>query len=152
MRYFKWGVARLILESDPAPDLLPIFIDGTQHIMAEDRKWPRFLPRIGAKVKVVFGPLVDGSKFDEARAKWRDLVSRSRASRRQNMNGTSEHDLDDLPEDLWYGDAVSQLRIEVARQVRDEVSKLRRGLGYPEEKSGLGLAETWKEPAIAKHG
>ena len=55
LRYFKWGVARLILESEPAPDILPMFIDGTQKIMPENRTFPRFLPRLGKKVRVAFG-------------------------------------------------------------------------------------------------
>ncbi|MCV5132377.1 hypothetical protein OFL98_27185, partial [Escherichia coli] len=37
LRYFKWGVARLILESEPAPDVVPMFIDGTEHVMKEER-------------------------------------------------------------------------------------------------------------------
>lgn len=148
MRYFKWGVARLILEPEPAPDLLPIFIDGTQHIMAENRSWPRFLPRIGAKVKVAFGPPVDGSRFDDVRARWRDLVSRSRESRQRSKDGEGgEHDVDDLPDDLKYGEAASQIRIEVAKQVRDEVLRLRRSLGYLEEAAGRELARSWKESA-----
>ncbi|KAJ4304178.1 Lyso-phosphatidylcholine acyltransferase [Collariella sp. IMI 366227] len=59
LRYFKWGLARLILESDPAPDVLPMFIDGTQRVMHEDRGFPRFLPRVGRTVRVAFGEVLD---------------------------------------------------------------------------------------------
>lgn len=45
MRYFKWGVSRLILESDPLPDIVPMWIEGPQEIMDEARTFPRFLPR-----------------------------------------------------------------------------------------------------------
>ncbi|KAK7953615.1 Bctaz1 [Apiospora saccharicola] len=75
MRYFKWGVARLILESEPMPDMLPMFIDGTQNIMSEARTFPRFLPRGGKKFHVTFGELLDmEAKFGDLRRKWRELV------------------------------------------------------------------------------
>ena len=57
----------------------------------------------------------------------------------------------ELSEDLKYGAEAQALRIEVARRVRDEIEKLRVGLGYPEDDPKLGLAETWaKEPAGAR--
>ncbi len=31
LRYFRWGVGRLVLEADPPPDVVPIFIDGNRH-------------------------------------------------------------------------------------------------------------------------
>lgn len=59
MRYFKWGVARLILESEPCPDVLPMWIDGPQWVMNEKRDWPRPLPRPGKDVSISFGDPVD---------------------------------------------------------------------------------------------
>ncbi|KAK8058956.1 hypothetical protein PG994_009404 [Apiospora phragmitis] len=79
MRYFKWGVARLILESEPMPDMLPLFIDGTQNIMSEERTFPRFLPRGGKKFHITFGELLDmEAKFGDLRRKWRELVRKDR--------------------------------------------------------------------------
>ncbi|KAK8031170.1 hypothetical protein PG990_000904 [Apiospora arundinis] len=79
MRYFKWGVARLILESEPMPDMLPMFIDGTQNIMSEERTWPRFLPRGGKKFHITFGELLDmEAKFGDLRKKWQELVRKDR--------------------------------------------------------------------------
>ena len=62
MRYFRWGVSRLILESEPLPQIVPIFVDGTQRIMHESRKFPRFVPRVGRDVRVCFGGDVDGER------------------------------------------------------------------------------------------
>ncbi|OTA60293.1 acyltransferase [Hypoxylon sp. EC38] len=140
LRYFKWGVSRLILESEPMPDVLPMFIDGTQHIMPEDRRWPRFIPRFPAKFRVAFGELVDTEKvFGDLRARWQELVRKEK-----KMLAMGE-----LTDELKYGKEAVDLRIEVARRVRDEVMKVRKSLGYPdEEEPGFELAETWaREPS-----
>lgn len=139
VRYFKWGVSRLILESDPAPDVLAMFIDGTQRAMAEDRGWPRFLPRFPGRFRVAFGEPVDPERaFGDLRARWRDLVRRNQHQGRP---------LGELTDELKYGDEAVRLRVEVARRVRDEVMKVRKSMGYPDEEPGLGLelAETWAE-------
>ncbi|UNI19684.1 Lyso-phosphatidylcholine acyltransferase [Purpureocillium takamizusanense] len=135
LRYFKWGVSRLILESDPAPEFIPMFIHGTQSIMPEDRGFPRFLPRIGKRFRVVIGEPTDVDRlFGEKRAAWKKLVETSSA------------------EDLQHGPEAVQLRIEVARSVRDEIQKLRESAGFPhEEDETAALADTWsKEPSKRK--
>lgn len=77
LRYFKWGLARLILESDPAPDVLPMFIEGTQRVMPEDRGFPRFLPRVGKTVRVAFGEVLDYERtFGDLKRRWDGLVRR----------------------------------------------------------------------------
>ena len=131
LRYFRCGISRLILESTPAPDIVPMFIDGTQHIMPEDRTWPRFAPRIGAKVHVAFGDPIDVDRvFGAQIQEWRALMSPKSP----------------LPKDAIEVEATA-LRIEVAKRMRDEVVKVRRSLGYPEMDEKLGLAKTWaKEP------
>ncbi|KAI1419837.1 acyltransferase [Xylaria sp. FL1777] len=144
MRYFKWGVSRMILESEPIPDVLPIFIDGTQHMMPENRGWPRFLPRCGVRLRVAFGELVDTEKiFGDLRARWQELV------RQEQSKIQMPQVLGELSNELKYGEEAVRLRIEVARRVREEVLKVRRSLGYPdEEPCGFELAETWRrEPA-----
>lgn len=131
LRYFKWGVSRLILESDPAPEFIPMFVDGTQHIMPEDRGFPRFLPRIGNRIRVAIGEPADAEVlFGPYRERWRQLVARKSA------------------EELQHGDEAAQLRVELARAVRDEILKMRATLGLPkEEDETAALAETWdKEP------
>ncbi|KAG6005959.1 hypothetical protein E4U43_000518 [Claviceps pusilla] len=131
LRYFKWGVSRLILESDPAPEFIPMFIHGTQEIMPEDRGFPKFLPRIGKRIRVVIGEPTDvDARFGQERAAWRHLVSRGD------------------PELLTHSREAIQLRIQVARSVREEVAKLRESLGLlPEHDTTAALADTWsKEP------
>ncbi|KAI0906752.1 acyltransferase [Ustulina deusta] len=143
MRYFKWGVSRMILESEPMPDVLPIFVDGTQHMMPENRGWPRFLPRFGVKLRVAFGEPVDAEKiFGDLRARWQELV------RQEHSKTQMPQVLGELSDELKYGEEAMELRVEVARRVREEVSKVRRSLGYSdEEPRGFELAETWeREP------
>ncbi|KAF4123298.1 monolysocardiolipin acyltransferase [Geosmithia morbida] len=133
LRYFKWGVSRMILESEPAPDFVPMFIHGTQNVMPDDRGWPRWLPRAGNRIRIAFGdPTNVDVVFGRHRAEWRRLVEQQAG------------DLDSLRD---HPKAV-QLRIDVAKSARDEVEKLREKMGLPaEEDDTAALAETWaKEP------
>ncbi|KAK6952985.1 hypothetical protein Daesc_005282 [Daldinia eschscholtzii] len=139
MRYFKWGISRMILESEPMPDVLPMFIDGPQRVMPEDRGFPRFLPRFPVKFRVAFGELLDTEKkFGDLRARWQELV-------RKEKNKMKMLAMGELTDELKYGREAVNLRIEVARRVREEVAKVRRGMGYPEEEPGFELAETWAQ-------
>nr|XP_036577559.1 acyltransferase [Colletotrichum truncatum]KAF6784557.1 acyltransferase [Colletotrichum truncatum] len=142
LRYFKWGISRLILESDPAPQLVPIFIDGYQNIMPEDRKWPRWLPRIGAKIRVIYGEAVNVDEaFRESRSKWKRMV------RKQEELLGKPLSVGDVPEALKDHPEVIQLRVEVAKSVRDMIQKLRLSAGYPDDDPAYALAETWeREP------
>ncbi|KJR81014.1 monolysocardiolipin acyltransferase [Sporothrix schenckii 1099-18] len=148
LRYFKWGVARLILESEPTPDIVPMFIDGLDRVMHEERTFPRFLPRIGRKIRVVFGDILDPEVFADLRDRWQRLVARSLRStghsgaRTDGPDGTTavENDID-----LKYGEEAQQLRKETAHRMREEILKLRRRFGYGEEDPRLGLAETWAD-------
>lgn len=140
MRYFKWGVARLVLEADECPDIVPIWIEGNDRIMAEDRGFPRFIPRLGQKVGIWFGTNVGGdneSVFQEMRRRWQKLVQRDRE------NGGSGHP-DELSDELKYGTEAVRLRVECTRHIRDAVLELRRQRGLPDEDPKSGLAETWR--------
>lgn len=128
LRYFKWGVSRLILESEPAPDFIPMFIHGTQGIMPEDRAW-RFLPQWGQRIRMAVGEMVNVEElFGRHRKEWKRLVEKGG--------------------DLTHGAEAVQLRIDVAKAVRDEIERLREGMGLPKEvDETTALAETWeKEP------
>lgn len=134
MRYFKWGVSRLILETERAPRVVPIWIEGFEDIMPEHREWPRWLPRLGKNVSMVFGEEVPEDRWEKFRKRWRDL---------EGKYGKDS-------EELKTGDEARDLRIETTAAVRSEVEKLRRLRGWPEEEAGAGKAEFYKTPGMRK--
>lgn len=194
MRYFKWGVARMILEAEPMPDMVPMFIDGTIDVMNENRGFPRIVPRAGKNVMVAFGDKVDmESTFGDLRKQWKRLVRKAVEKRAAEIAAVEKQIADatavsektaasdrlagrhgivstkkmvpvdlkkpdvlrigELPDDLKYSKEAEEIRIEVTRRVRDEVLKLRKSLGYPDEDPAwkFGLAETWaRDPKITK--
>ncbi|KAK0646252.1 hypothetical protein B0T16DRAFT_413013 [Cercophora newfieldiana] len=153
LRYFKWGVARLILEAEPAPDVLPMFIDGTQHIMPEFRTFPRFAPRVSKSVRVAFGEVLDyEATFGDLRRRWQALVVRTRAQRERATRTKEVAMLGDLTDDtLRYGPEAEAIRIEVAKRMREEVLKVRKAMGgFPEPDPKLGEASTWAVDAAVK--
>ncbi|KAL1625170.1 Lyso-phosphatidylcholine acyltransferase [Neofusicoccum ribis] len=136
MRYFKWGVARLILESEPCPDVVPIWVEGPEQIMHEAREFPRFLPRPGKTVNVTFGERVDVEKvFGDLRERWRRL--------RDKDGGSEGLEVGVLSEGLKHGKEAVELRKECTMRVREEVLKVRRSRGLPDEDPKAGLVETW---------
>ena len=150
MRYFKWGVSRLILESEPLPEIIPIFIDGNQQVMHESREWPRFIPRAGNRIRVAFGESVDGEKvFGDLRERWQTLVKMQKEALR-NKGVENEWELGELTDGLKYGIEAVALRKEVTARIRQEVLKVRRGLGLPDEDPKQGIAETWAEEGPPK--
>lgn len=152
MRYFKWGVARMILESEPCPDVMCMWIDGPQEIMANERTFPRPLPRPGKDVSITFGEKMDVEKvFGPFRQRWRDL--KARAERKRLMSSGAKGLEEDWngqlgevrDQELRYGAEAEQLRIDVTLAVRDEVLKVRKSTGLPDEDPKSSLAETWRE-------
>lgn len=194
MRYFKWGIARMILEAEPMPDLVPMFIDGTIDVMNENRGWPRAMPRAGNNVRVAFGDRVDMEQtFGDLRRQWKRLVRKAVEKRDAEIAAVEKQIADamavsektaasdrqagrhgivsarqalpvglkkpdvlrigELPEELKHSKEVDEIRTEVTRRVRDEVLKLRKSLGYPDEDPAgkFELAETWaKDPKDTK--
>ena len=150
MRYFKWGVARLILEAEPCPDVLPMWFDGPQEVMNEKRTWPRPVPRPGKQIFLAFGELMDrDAVLEPFRARWRLLKEKSRNKRASMFLDQAEllpehmGELED--DDLKYGPEAEQLRIEVTLAVRNEVLKVRRSRGLPDEDRKRGLADTYRK-------
>lgn len=56
-----------------------------------------------------------------------------------------------LPEELRTGAEATRLRIETAERVRDEISKLRKSQGYPDEDPSLSQAVTWPRESQVGH-
>ncbi|QIX00515.1 hypothetical protein AMS68_006032 [Peltaster fructicola] len=142
MRYFKWGIARLILESEPCPDVVPIWIDGMQEVMDDKRPWPRPMPRAGKDIKIYFGDLVEREAvFGGFRERWRQLKEKARSQTPSEQKEVLGEVNDDF---LRYSPEAEQLRIDVTMAVRNEVLKLRRSAGLSDEDPKAGLAETWR--------
>jgi monolysocardiolipin acyltransferase len=142
MRYFKWGVSRLILESEPAPTFVPVYIEGMDHVYHEGRGFPRPLPRPGKDLAVTFGKAIetDEGEFGEMRKKWRDLVEREAKS-----DAEVGKYLGVLTENLKYSEEAVKLREECTLRVRDEIIKLRKSRGLPDEDPKNSVVATWRE-------
>lgn len=146
MRYFKWGVARLILESEPAPIVVPIYTEGCDEVYHESRTFPRALPRPGKKLVTTFGQQIDTEEgdFGEMRKKWKSLVEREK----QSDADVGRHLGVLTNERLMNGDEARKLREACTKRVRDEVIKLRRSRGLPDEDPKSGLVETWRQEGM----
>lgn len=165
MRYFKWGVSRLILEPEVCPDVVPMFIQGTDQVMHESRQFPRFLPRMGKNISVTFGAAVDvESRFGDLRRRWRELVAEAEM---QDLHSPQDlFDVDVSPGDagaLMFGDNAHSeklrnspeavgLRMECTRRIREEVLKVRRSRGLPDEDPKAGHFETWAKEGQKREG
>lgn len=149
MRYFKWGVARLILESKECPDVVPMWIEGFDQIMHESREFPRFLPRAGKNVNVTFGSKVDPeATFGEVRSRWQKLKAKAEAADPESR---------DLPvgvlsDRLLHDKEAVELRKEVTIKIRNLVLGVRRSRGLPDEDPKQGLVETWLEEGSKREG
>ncbi|KAI4141706.1 MAG: hypothetical protein L6R39_005215 [Caloplaca ligustica] len=149
MRYFKWGVARLILEPDVCPDIVPMWIEGTDQIMHESRTWPRFIPRVNKRCGIWFGENVGGegnTVFNELRRKWRELVEEDEKKEERSLA------MGVLSDGLKYGKEAVALREECTRQVRRAVLAVRRKRGLPDEDAKAGLVETWRAEGGKREG
>jgi monolysocardiolipin acyltransferase len=136
MRYFKWGVSRLILESEPCPDVVPIWLEGPDQVMHESREFPRFLPRPFKDVSVTFGAKLDGEQtFGDLRERWKRLRAKG------DPGGDLEVGV--LNDTLKYSDEAVALRTECTMRVRQAVLAVRRTRGLPDEDPKAGLAETY---------
>ncbi|EXJ93237.1 hypothetical protein A1O3_01794 [Capronia epimyces CBS 606.96] len=151
MRYFKWGVARLILEPPECPDVVPMFIEGTDQVMHESRQFPRFLPRIGKKITVTFGKELDvEAVFGDLRKRWRELADRDAQER--GHPAWDEMMLGIVPESLAHHPEAVELRKECARRIREAVLEVRRSRGLPDEDPKSGMVETWLREGPKREG
>ena len=140
MRYFKWGVARLILEPSECPEIVPIWIEGFDQVMHETRRFPRFIPRPFKNLSITFGRKADSEAiFGDMRRRWRELTERV---------AKESPDSEDLPvgvlnDRLLHAPEAVELRKEVTFKVRELVLELRRSRGHPDEDPKHSLADTW---------
>lgn len=132
MRYFRWGVSRLILEPSVQPMIIPIFLTGFCDVMHESRAFPRFVPRVGKSVGAHFGDVAPEERFADLRREWGRLRER----------------YGEFGEELESGREAVEVRIETTARVRRLVLELRRRLGFPEEDQDAGKAETYKKEGM----
>lgn len=145
MRYFKWGVARLILEPEVCPDVVPIWIEGFDDVMHEEREAPRWAPRPGNEVSVTFGQKADReATFGDLRSRWAALKAKTIARRSASKEVTSKESQFGLvdPELIHDKEAV-ELRKETTLRVRELVLAVRRTRGLPDEDPKQGKFDTW---------
>lgn len=146
MRYFKWGVSRLILESDPLPDIVPIFIEGFDEIMHETRTFPRFIPRPFKNVRVTFGEKLNAEEvFGDLRRRWQQMRAKEEEKGAVLPVGM-------LNDSLKYSEEAVSLRKECTRRMRQAVLDVRRQRGYPEDDPKNSLAETWLREGKTREG
>lgn len=149
MRYFKWGVARLILEASECPDVVPIWLEGFDQVMHESRQFPRFLPRPGKDVSITFGNKVDTEAvFGEFRKRWQKI----KAKAERNSPDARDLPLGVLNDELLNSKEAVQLRIEVTKTIRDLVLEVRHSRGLPGEDPKEGLVETWIQEGPKREG
>lgn len=149
MRYFKWGVARLILEANECPDIVPMWIEGFDQIMHESREFPRFLPRLGKEVSVTFGSKVDSeAEFGDMRSRWQKLKAKVESADIQSR----DLPIGVLSEELLNNKEAVELRKEVTLKIRNLVLDVRRTRGLPDEDPKEGLVETWLEEGPNREG
>jgi monolysocardiolipin acyltransferase len=142
MRYFKWGIARMILEADPCPDVVPMWIEGMEQVMNEARQFPRFVPRIwGATISITYGAALDTEKvFGDLRDRWKRLYGKEM----KRIGSADGLELGILTDELKYGKEAVKLREECTLRVRKEVLKLAKARGRSDEDPKWSLAETWR--------
>lgn len=163
MRYFHWGVARLILEADVCPDIVPMWIEGTDAVLPEERSTPRWAPRPGKNVGIWIGDCVSGAEqergrgkrvFGEMRDRWRALVEQERHWDPASQKVTGSEGILGIikDEELRSGSEAVKLRMECAMEVRKLVLEVRRRRGLPDEDPKAGWADTWQEEGGRREG
>lgn len=136
MRYFKWGIARIVLETSIAgnqPHIVPLFIEGFQNVMHESRTFPRFLPRIGRKVKCTYGEPIDDEKVKVYVDRWRALLVKSAE--------VGKCSIEEVSVDMIDEEEADTIRQDLTKVIRDAVVKVRESAGYPPEHPLAHLAE-----------
>jgi monolysocardiolipin acyltransferase len=126
--------------------VVPMWIEGPEQVMHEARTFPRFLPRLGKKIDIVFGEPVAETVWDGFRERWRQLKARE-----LKIEGMKD-EFEFLNDELRDGREARELRIEVASAVREEVLKLRRERGWPDEDPKARLVDTWIEEGGKREG
>ncbi|KAF8530093.1 acyltransferase-domain-containing protein [Hysterangium stoloniferum] len=55
LQRLKWGVGRMLMETNEIPTIIPIWLTGFDQVMSESRQFPRPIPRPGKRVSITIG-------------------------------------------------------------------------------------------------
>ncbi|PGG95562.1 hypothetical protein AJ79_09981 [Helicocarpus griseus UAMH5409] len=147
MRYFKWGISRLILEASECPDVVPMWIEGTDQVMHENRGFPRFIPRPGKNISITFGDPADSeAQFGDLRKRWQKLKAKVEEGKDVAPLGVLNDD------ELKYGKEAVELRTECTKRIRELVLAVRRSRGHPDEDPKESRVETWLREGPKREG
>lgn len=139
MRYFKWGITRMILETTVPPVILPIFSTGFEKIASEDEtktSWRDLFKSFGSEINVTMGDPLDDKLIDEFRAEWNALCEKY----------TDKDKPNDLSDELKYGKEAQELRSRLAAVLREHVANIRHEKrSLPEEDPRFKSPSWWKK-------
>lgn len=135
LKYFKWGISRMILEPEKPPIVIPMFGWGLQKIFPEDLP-PKLLGYGFRKgLRYAIGTPLDERAVRSFRERWR--------------NATNEYDLDGyISEEVQNKTAL--LRSEVASFSRQGLIDLKKSIGFDNEDPRFGDHSFWEDQQIVK--
>lgn len=146
MRYFKWGVSRMILEATVPPIVVPIFTTGFEKVASEEDAGTglkRYVPaNIGAEIKVTVGDPVDDSTIEQYRKEWTDLVDKYHDPKNPA----------DLSEELKYGKEAQDLRSRLAAELRANLARIRHEDCHLEEEDPRFKSPAWWKEYTSTEG
>lgn len=146
MRYFKWGITRIVLESTRQPIILPIFSTGFEKIKPEGEN-PQEQPvsffnrfHFGTEIKVTIGNPIDDKIVQKYREEWLNLVRKYLES----------DDISDLSHELKFGKQAQDLRSRFASELRKAVADIRESVGFPPEDPRFKDHAFWKKYTLTE--
>lgn len=144
LRYFHWGVSRLVLEPPNQPIILPIYTNGLENVAPEEpgidqKRFGSWKNKLGTEINVTVGQPVEDSAIREYRQEWADLVAKHSCSSPSLIPG-------DMPEILKTGPEAQELRSRLAFFLREKLEDVRTSTGLPASDPKMGHASFWNAP------
>lgn len=137
MRYFKWGITRMILESTRAPIVVPMFATGFEKIATADEDVTlseSFYQSIGSEINICVDKPIDDDLIEKYRSEWRELCAKYSKEGDTDLNDT-----------LKYGREAQDLRSRLAAELREHVADVRHKMNHlPVEDSRFKNPRWWK--------
>ncbi|MBW0487838.1 hypothetical protein O181_027553 [Austropuccinia psidii MF-1] len=110
---FKWGISRLVLESQLEPIILPIWLQGFDRVMPEKQPFPRsFIPRFNQTISIKISNPIQNPQIKRIRNQYRCLLNSFHSNRPESLMG------------LRDSEAAREMRIEIATLLRSELDAI----------------------------